>query len=141
LLEYFLFLLYKKGMPKVVNKTEESSRTVERLSGLGLPHDQICAVLDISKPTLYKYYGEELIKGKAEANSQVADTLFRIATSPRASGSVTACIFWLKTQAHWKETNILEVNDNTDENNRFKELLSDLRNIKLTEKDSSKSTH
>ena len=127
-------------MPKLVKKTDETANMVRQLSGLGIPHDQICSILEISKPTLYKYYGDELLKGKAQANAKVSENLFKIATGTGRE-SVTACIFWLKTQAHWKETNVLEVNDNTDENNRFKELIGDIRNIKLTEKDSSQSTH
>ena len=49
-------------MPKTVNKTDETARMVTQLSGLGIPHEQICSMLDISKPTLYKYYDVELLK-------------------------------------------------------------------------------
>lgn len=128
-------------MPKLVNKNDETARLVTQLSGLGIPHDQICSILDISKPTLYKYYGEELIKGKGTANAKIAENLFKIATGTGRE-AVTACIFWLKTQAHWKETNVLEVNDTTEENNKFKELINDIRTVKLSEKEeSSKSSH
>ena len=89
-------------MPKIVNKTEENARMVVHLSGLGLPHEQICSILDISKPSLYKYYDEELIKGKATANAQISENLFKIATGTGRE-AVTACIFWLKTQARWTE--------------------------------------
>ena len=120
-------------MPKIVNNSEETARMVTQLSGLGIPHEQICAILDISKPTLYKYYGDELTKGKGTANAKIAENLYKIATGVGRE-AVTACIFWLKTQAHWKETNILEVNDTTEENDRFKQLISDIRTAKLAEK-------
>ena len=127
-------------MPKLDKKTEETANMVRQLSGLGIPHEQICSILQISKPTLYKHYQDELLKGKAQANAKVAENLFKIATGTGRE-AVTAGIFWLKTQANWRTTDILEVNDNTEENTKFKELINDLRNIKLTEKDSSKSTH
>ena len=122
-------------MPKIVNKTEENARMVVHLSGLGLPHEQICSILDISKPSLYKYYDEELIKGKATANAQISENLFKIATGTGRE-AVTACIFWLKTQARWTEKQVLEIQDGTEQDDKFKELITDIQRAKLTEKDS-----
>ena len=122
-------------MPKIVNKTEENARMVVHLSGLGLPHEQKCSILDISKPSLYKYYDEELIKGKATANAQISENLFKIATGTGRE-AVTACIFWLKTQARWTEKQVLEIQDGTEQDDKFKELISDIQRAKLTEKDS-----
>tara|TARA_R100000655_G_scaffold109609_2_gene164639 strand:+ start:1361 stop:1744 length:384 start_codon:yes stop_codon:yes gene_type:complete len=122
-------------MPKIVNKTEENARMVVHLSGLGLPHEQICSILNISKPSLYKYYDEELIKGKATANAQISENLFKIATGTGRE-AVTACIFWLKTQARWTEKQVLEIQDGTEQDDKFKELITDIQRAKLTEKDS-----
>tara|TARA_R100000963_G_C4599747_1_gene73916 strand:+ start:60 stop:443 length:384 start_codon:yes stop_codon:yes gene_type:complete len=122
-------------MPKLVNKTEENARMVTQLSGLGIPHDQICGILDISKPSLYKYYQEELIKGKATANAKISENLFKIATGT-GKGAVTACIFWLKTQARWTERQVLEIKDGTEQDDKFAELIQDIQRAKLTEKDS-----
>ena len=122
-------------MPKIVNKTEENARMVVHLSGLGLPHEQICSILDISKPSIYKYYDEELIKGKATANAQISENLFKIATGTGRE-AVTACIFWLKTQARWTEKQVLEIQDGTEQDDKFKELITDIQRAKLTEKDS-----
>jgi hypothetical protein len=127
-------------MPKIVNKDTEKSDMVTMLSGLGITHDQICSVLKISKPTLYKYYQDELNLGKAEANTKVAQNLFRMATG-EGREAVTASIFWLKTQAHWKETQTIEVKDATEENERFKELAQRIRDHRLSESDSDKLTH
>jgi len=122
-------------MPKLVNKTEENERMVTQLSGLGLPHEQICSILNISKPSLYKYYQEELIKGKATANAKISENLFKIATGTGRE-AVTACIFWLKTQARWTEKQVLEIQDGTEQDDKFKQLITDIQRAKLTEKDS-----
>tara|TARA_X000001388_G_scaffold23803_2_gene16283 strand:- start:1961 stop:2344 length:384 start_codon:yes stop_codon:yes gene_type:complete len=127
-------------MPKEVNISDDKREIVKKASGMGLPHDQICSLLGISKPTLYKYYQEELREGKATANFQVANNLFKIATS-ESNGAVTAGIFWLKTQAGWKEHNVIEVTDSSQENDKFRKLITDIRDSKLSQEDSNKSTH
>lgn len=127
-------------MPKIVNKDAEKSDMVTMLSGLGITHEQICSVLKISKPTLYKYYQDELNTGKAEANTKVAQNLFRMATG-EGREAVTASIFWLKTQANWKETQTIEVKDATEETQRFKELAQRIRDHRLSESDSTELTH
>ena len=122
-------------MPKLVKKTEENSRMVTQLSGLGLPHEQICSILNISKPSLYKYYQEEILKGKATATAKVAENLFKIATGAGRE-AVTACIFWLKTQAKWTEKHVVEIQDGTEQDDKFKQLITDIQRAKLTESDS-----
>ena len=67
-------------MPKIVKKTEDTTRMVKQLSGIGVTHDMICSIAGISKPTLYKYYDEELKLGKAQSTVTVANNLFRMAT-------------------------------------------------------------
>ena len=139
LLDTVLFLLYKKiYMPKIVNKLEEHSRMVHRLSGIGITHEQICDIVGISKPTLYKYYNEELRLGKAEATEMVASNLFKVACG-KDKNSLTAMIFWLKTQAKWKETDVLEVTNTTEQNDKFRKLVSDIRGFKLSAEDSNES--
>ena len=127
-------------MPKIVKKTEEISQMVKRLSGIGITHDMICSIAGISKPTLYKYYDEELKLGKAQATSTVANNLYRMATG-EGREALTASIFWLKTQAGWKETDVVEINNVSDENEKFSELIKQVRHTRLSQKDSDKSTH
>ena len=127
-------------MPKIVNKTEEHPRLIVQLSGLGIPHEQICSILEISKPTLYKYYGDEIIKGKAQANAKISENLFRIATGTGRE-AVTACIFWLKTQCNWTEKQVLEVTDGSEQDDKFAKLIGDIQRAKLAEKDSDNTTH
>ena len=127
-------------MPKIVNKTDENARMVTQLSGLGLPHEQICSILNISKPSLYKYYQEELIKGKATANAKVAENLFKIATGTGRE-AVSAGIFWLKCQARWHEKQIVEIQDGTEQDDKFRQLIKDIQRAKLAETDSDNTTH
>lgn len=81
--------------------TDEMRRQVEQASGLGLPHDQICALISISDETLRKYYSPELGMGKAKASAQIAKTLFNKAVQ---GGDTTAMIWWTKAQMRWAET-------------------------------------
>ena len=86
--------------------TETERKQVEALSGYGLPLDQIAVLVrkGISVDTLRAHFAEELISGKAKANSQVGRTLFQKATS----GDTTAMIWWSKTQMKWSETQKVE---------------------------------
>lgn len=81
--------------------TDDLRRQIEQASGLGLPHDQIAALVGISDETLRKYYGPELAVGKAKASAQVAKTLFNKAT---VGQDTTAMIWWTKAQMRWAET-------------------------------------
>ena len=138
-LTFFYFYSIKRVyMPKIVKKTEDTTRMVKQLSGIGVTHDMICSIAGISKPTLYKYYDEELKLGKAQSTVTVANNLFRMATGYK-SDPLTASIFWLKTQAGWKETDVVEINNVSDENDRFAELIKRVRHTRLSQKDSNKS--
>lgn len=80
--------------------TADNRLLVETSAGLGLPHDQICSLIGISDETLRKYYGSQLILGKAKASSTIASTLFNKAQA----GDTTAMIWWTKAQMKWTET-------------------------------------
>jgi hypothetical protein len=87
--------------------TDAERKQVEALSGYGLPIDQIAVLIrdGISVDTLTKYYGKELVEGKAKANGQVGKTLFQKAMA----GDTTAAIWWSKTQMRWKEVQAHEI--------------------------------
>ena len=85
--------------------TQEQKDTAKRLSALGVPHEDIAKRLKISADTLVKYYHEELDEGRIDANAVIAGTLFQQAKK----GNTAAAIFWLKTRARWKETQVNEV--------------------------------
>ena len=80
--------------------TEETRKRVREMSGLGLPHEQIGALIGISDVTLRKHYSDDLQMGKAQASARIADTLFNKAQA----GDTTAMIWWTKAQMRWSET-------------------------------------
>jgi hypothetical protein len=82
-------------------------RQVEAMAAYGVPEADIARVIGIDAKTLRKHYRDELDTGSIKANSKIAESLFRKAMGD-GSQSVTACIFWLKTRAHWKETTVQE---------------------------------
>ena len=86
--------------------TEDFRKQVQEASGLGLPQDQICALVGISDVTLRKHYESELGMGKAKASAAVAKTLFNKAT---VGQDTTAMIWWTKAQMRWSETMRQEV--------------------------------
>lgn len=80
--------------------TDESRELVKQLSAEGFIQEHIADQVGIDAKTLRKHYKDELRDGKFEANRKVAKTLFAAATE---GGSVAAMIFWLKSQAGWRE--------------------------------------
>lgn len=84
-----------------------SRRQVEAMAAYGVPEADIARVVGIDPKTLRKHYRDELDLGGVKANSRIAESLYRKAMGDGPQ-SVTACIFWLKTRAHWKETTVQE---------------------------------
>ncbi len=82
-----------------------------QLSAFGLRHSDICLFikgakgLPISEPTMRKNFAVELDTGKLKANVKVAQTLYKKAIG----GDTTSIIFWLKSQAGWKDTQRVEL--------------------------------
>lgn len=94
----------ERGRP-AYKPTKERLEQVKRLSALGCPYEDIATRLKISADTLVKYYKDELDEGRIDANAAIAGTLF----SQAKKGNTVAAIFWLKTRARWKETQVNEV--------------------------------
>ncbi|MGK2829230.1 hypothetical protein ACSI5F_03875 [Ralstonia pseudosolanacearum] len=89
--------------------TEADRKLVSSLAGYGAPHEYIAGCITnpqtgqpLNEKSLRKYFRVELDSGKHRANTMVTQSLFRHATGNGRS-AVVACIFWLKTQAGWKE--------------------------------------
>lgn len=94
------------GTIKAHEPTELSRKTVEVAAGYGLPYPMIATLVGIgSETTLRRYYAEELASGKARAVFQVAKTLFDRATAGKDLG---AAIFYLKSQAGFREKHVLD---------------------------------
>jgi hypothetical protein len=79
--------------------TDAMRERVRRLAGVGVPQDDIAAILDCDAKTLRKHFRIELNRGVAEANAAAASYLF----AKVKEGNVTAQIFWMKTRAGWRE--------------------------------------
>lgn len=84
--------------------SDESRKQAETASGLGLPQEQIAALLSIDPKTLREHYRKELDQGIARANGQVVKSLYASATA----GDTTAAIWWTKTRLGWKDTSRME---------------------------------
>ena len=88
-------------------------KQVEAMAGYGVPELDIARVVGIDPKTLRKHYRQELDGGHIKANAKVAENLFRKATG-EGRESVIAAIFWLKTRAGWRETNVHEIGGSRD---------------------------
>jgi hypothetical protein len=94
--------------------TEEQRDLVMQLAAFGLRHSDICLFIKdtkgkpISEPTMRKNFAVELDTGKLKANVKVAQTLYKKAIG----GDTTSIIFWLKSQAGWKDTQRVELTGN-----------------------------
>jgi hypothetical protein len=89
-------------MTKTHEPTEQNRKIVESMASHGITEIEIARVLGIAVMTLRKWYLDELETAAIKANSRVAQSLFDKAMG-NGSGSVTACIFWLKVRARWVE--------------------------------------
>lgn len=104
------------GGRKKFKPDEKQRLTVSVMAACGMPHAEIARQiinpdtgLPISEPTLRSAFREDLDVGKERANALVAQSLFKKATQGTGAGAVTAAIFWLKTQAGWKEQQQVEL--------------------------------
>lgn len=87
-------------MPSLHEPTDNTRLQVETSAGLGLPHEQIAALIGIDDKTLRKHYRTELDVGKAKASANIARSLYNKAIK----GDTTAMIWWTKAQMKWSET-------------------------------------
>ena len=91
--------------------TDEQRELVQQLAAFGLRQSEVVLFVkkkdgtSISEPTLLKNFKNELCTGKVKANVKVAQTLYKKAIG----GDTTSMIFWLKSQAGWKDTQRVEL--------------------------------
>jgi len=85
-------------------------KQVESLAANGLTQEQIAAALGISETTLHQRkrdsadFAAAIKRGKAKGIALVTNKLMESIKG----GNMTGMIFFLKTQAGWKETNVQE---------------------------------
>lgn len=110
----------KKTIKKATNKqvgrpifsvSEANKKFVREQAGLGVPQEMIGAMIGCSDDTLRKYFEYELLCGKAETISKVANSLVKNAID---NNNVVAQTFYLKTQARWIEKEKLEITGKDD---------------------------
>jgi hypothetical protein len=89
-------------MPRTLfSPTLEQRRVVKSATAYGMPQAQIATMIALrSEKTLRRHFRIELDLGAAEANSAVAQSLFRMATVGKRPA---AAIFWLKCRGGWRE--------------------------------------
>jgi hypothetical protein len=104
-----------KLMPAKAHKPNDETRAeVAALASFGIPQEDIAAYIGISKPTLAKYYPEELKISSIKANGEVGKYLFSLASGQalKQGASHSECarsaMFWAKTRMGWRETNNLD---------------------------------
>ena len=83
--------------------TEPQRAQVKAMAAYGVPQDDIAKVIGCSSPTLRKHFWQELDTAAIEANAKVAQSLFGKAVEGTGKEAVTACIFWLKCRAGWRD--------------------------------------
>ena len=82
--------------------TEEQRRVVRSMAAYGMKQEEIAKVMGVCSPkTLRKHFREELDLAAIEANSQVAQTMYKLAISGR---NPTSTMFWLKCRSGWRES-------------------------------------
>jgi len=97
----------KKPTPpdRTHHPTPEQRQTVQLHATVGTDQETIARVLGIDPKTLRKHYRDELDLALAKANATIGGALFNKAKG----GDTAAQIFWMKTQARWRETNRTEL--------------------------------
>ncbi len=93
------------GRPEFTSSDAQRAQ-VKVMAAFGVPQDDIAKVIGCSAPTLRKHFWAELETAAIEANSKVAQSLFRKAVEGTGKEAVTACIFWLKCRAGWRDVAI-----------------------------------
>ncbi len=90
------------GRPRF-EPTEAQRSQVKAMAGYGIPQADIGLVIGCDPKTLRVHFQSELETGSIIANTRVAQTLFQRATEGTGKEAVTACIFWLKCRAGWRD--------------------------------------
>jgi hypothetical protein len=73
------------------------------MTAYGISQDAICAVLNVTRPTLERRCRHELDTGLAKANAMVGQSMFRMATAGPYSVRFLAAKYWLACRAGWRD--------------------------------------
>jgi hypothetical protein len=87
-------------MPRAQHSpTNEQRQLVQLHATIGTQQSVIADIIGVDDKTLRKHYREELDQSRAKANATIGGVLFNKAKG----GDTAAMIFWMKTQAGWRE--------------------------------------
>jgi hypothetical protein len=73
-------------------------RLVESTSGIGLPYNEIAALINVDEKTLFEHYSREMEIGQAKANGQIAKAIYNKALD----GDSTSLKLWTENQTKIK---------------------------------------
>jgi AraC-like DNA-binding protein len=80
--------------------SDQQRQLVKSLAAYGIGQEEIARKIGVSSKTLRRHFREELDRGATDANAQVAQTIYKMATSGEFPA---ASIFWLKCRAGWRQ--------------------------------------
>ena len=116
--------------------TECHRNDVIMMATNGIKPITMAEAIGISYTVLKKYFRHEIAFGKMRANTKISNSLYEKALE----GNVPAMIFWLKSQAGWREADRLELTGangkqlmnltDTDKEQRMLSVLMKARGIK-----------
>jgi len=90
----------KRGVGQPPHEPTDITRDLVQIHvTVGTTQTHIAQILGIDMKTLRKWYRADLDLSKAKANATIGGALFNKAKN----GDTTAMIFWMKTQAGWRE--------------------------------------
>lgn len=119
-------------MPPAHKPTPEIEAKVEACASHGVPIKMIAKYLGIGENTLRKHYGDVIEASKVEKIMKVSDCLYQSAIN----GNMTAALFYLKTQAYWREKDRDE--DKVSDNDTINKIQIEVIGAKATENKDAK---
>ena len=84
--------------------TPATRQLVQLHATIGTQQSVIADIIGIDAKTLRKHYRTELDHATAQANAAIGGALFNKAKG----GDTAAMIFWMKTRAGWRETQVVD---------------------------------
>lgn len=111
------------------NPTNEHRQLVQLHCTIGTPQAVIADIIGVDDKTLRKHYREELDQSKAKANATIGGALFNKAKS----GDTAAMIFWMKTQAGWREKSEIDHTSSDGTMSPPKEIIIRAAKLSLTD--------
>jgi hypothetical protein len=89
---------------------DDLAEKIKLMVAIGIPQDQICGILKMSKQTLSITYRDAIEFGAGTANTVVGGKIFEAAKR----GESWACTLWAARRMGWKETSDVNLNGKID---------------------------